>query len=660
MCGIAGIYDLSGHHRADFETLRGMCDQIRHRGPDGDGYFTAPNVRLGMRRLSIIDVEGSEQPLYNEDRTIAMVFNGEIYNYRELRAELVQQGHAFNTDGDGETLIHLYEQYGLDFFNKLRGMYAFALWDGPNARLLVAIDHIGMKPLYLAERDGRLLFSSEVKALFADPSMRREIDLDVLDTYLSFGYPLGDETLFAGVRRLRPGHALIAERGSTRLFQHWSFPKPSATHDTRPESEIIADARRLLAESVHLHLRADVPLGLFLSGGIDSAAILGLMAQEASGRIKTFTVGYQTATPDNELLHARRIAEHFNTDHHERVITAEDWWNTFEQYVYYHDEPNANPSAVSLMLLSELTAKEVKVVLTGLGGDELFGGYMHHRAIPWLMQTHARVGWLSPLGAPLGAVERYYPAFKRYRYVGALPTYLPRVRQALMSRDEGLRRMQSYDGMVLTDSLRRRLYGSRLKSAWKTAQHKETTYREILARSLRNDPYDTAQALVINTWLTGNALLSQDKTAMAWSLEARVPFFDPALLAFAANLPPSLRMRANKYVLREAMRPLLPEFALERPKQPFGTPILNWFGSELQSRIEAVLLDESATVRELFDRDALEKLLRAHFSGRESHVELIFRLLTLELWARRFRMTPTAQPAAPALWSPHQAMTTSS
>lgn len=655
MCGIAGILDLSGHHRADHETIRGMCDLISHRGPDGDGFFTAPNVRLGMRRLSIIDVDGSDQPLYNEDRSIAMVFNGEIYNYRELRAELVQQGHAFNTDGDGETLIHLYEQHGLDFFGKLRGMYAFALWDANASRLVLAVDHIGMKPLYLYERDGLLFFASETKALFADPSMRRDLNYDVLDTYLSFGYPLGDETLFAGVRRLPPGHALVAENGSTRLHQHWSFPAVK-DHDARPESDLIEDARRLLADSVHIHLRSDVPLGLFLSGGIDSASVLALMAREAGGRIKTFTVGYDTPTPDNELLHARRIAEHFNTDHHERVINADDWWQCFEQYVYYHDEPNANPSAVSLMLLSEMTAKEVRVVLTGLGGDELFGGYMHHRAIPWLLRARSHWGWLSPLSAPLGMVERYYPTFKRYRYVGALPTYLPRVRQALMPRDEGLRRMQSYDGMVLTDSLRRRLYGGNLKTAWRTAQHKERTYREILARSLRDDPYDTAQALVINTWLTGNALLSQDKTAMAWSLEARVPFFDPPLMDFAARLPPSLRMRANKYVLREAMRPYVPDFALERPKQPFGTPILNWFGADLQSRIEAVLLDEGATVRELFDRPALEALLQAHFSGRESHVELIFRLLTLELWARRFRMSavPHVEPAP--LWSPDRAI----
>jgi asparagine synthase (glutamine-hydrolysing) len=644
MCGICGVVDLSGRQRADVLLVRQMCDRIRHRGPDGDGYFAAPSVALGMRRLSIIDVDGSDQPLYNEDHTIALVFNGEIYNYRELRADLVRAGHRLRTDGDGETLIHLYEQHGLDLFKHLRGMYAFALWDANANRLVLAVDHIGMKPLYLLEQDGRLLFASEVKALFADEAAPRALNLDVLDTYLSFGYPLGEETLFAGIRRLPPGHALVAEGGATRLVRHWDFPKPSPLTETAAHDEdtLIEAARGRLSEAVHLHLRSDVPLGLFLSGGIDSAAVLALMAQEVSGSIKTFTVGYDADTPDNELLHARRIARHFETEHHERVIDAEDWWNGFNEYVYYHDEPNANPSAVSLLLLSELTGAQVKVVLTGLGGDELFGGYIHHRAIPQLIQRQRIVGTpymasaARGVAAALGRLEPYYPALKRYRYIGALPTYLPRLRQALLPREDGLLRMQSYDGMVFSDSLRARLYGADLLASWTRAHHKEQTYADILQRSWRDDPYNTAQALVINTWLTGNALLSQDKTAMAHSLEARVPFFDPALLRFAANVPPSIRMKSNKYVLRAALRPLLPAFALERPKQPFGTPILHWFGGALAGRIGEVLLDDGAFIRDLFQREALESLLRAHFDGRENQVEVIFRLLTLELWARRF------------------------
>ena len=306
MCGICGVIDLTKQDRADPALVKHMTALIRHRGPDGDGFYTAPHVALGMRRLSIIDVAGSDQPLYNEDHTIALLFNGEIYNYRELRDDLTARGHKLHTGGDGETIIHLYEEYGLDLFRYLRGMYGFALWDSNAQRLVLAVDHIGMKPLYLHERDGKLLFASEVKALFADPDTPREMNMPVLDTYLAFGYMVGPETLFEGVRRLPPGHALVAEQGATRLHPYWTFPdfvptpnspsqlRGAGTMGSGPggEDEIIAHARDLLTESVHLHLRSDVPLGLFLSGGIDSAAVLGLMAQEAEGRIKSFTIGY--------------------------------------------------------------------------------------------------------------------------------------------------------------------------------------------------------------------------------------------------------------------------------------------------------------------------------------------------------------------------------
>ena len=674
MCGICGIIDLTKHKRADPVLVQRMADAIRHRGPDGDGFYCAPNVALGMRRLSIIDVAGSDQPLYNEDHSIAMMFNGEIYNYRELRADLIQRGHALNTEGDGETVIHLYEEHGLDFCRYLRGMYGFALWDANIERLVLAVDHIGMKPLYLHERDGKLLFASEVKALFADDATPHVMTLDALDTYLGFGYMIGDETLFQGINRLPPGHALVAENGATRLHRYWEFPnfspspdspphcdciaslwdgeglgvgfsyrngrdKPRPYQDMRGEGELITHARDLLTEAVNIHLRSDVPLGLFLSGGIDSAAVLGLMAQQAGGRIKTYTIGYDMQTPDNELAAARRIATHFATDHHERVISADDWWEGLLRYVYAHDEPNANPSAVSLLLLSEETAKHVKVVLTGLGGDELFGGYPFHHMIPRLLrqqQTWGRV--FAPMQRILGAIEPYFPLMKRYRYIGALPTYLPRFRQALLPRDEALMRMQSFDGMVFSDHLRQRLYGPELYTTWQQGQHRQRAYSTILERSWRDDAYNTAQALVINTWLTGNALLSQDKTAMAHSLEARVPFFDPNLLDFAATVPPAVRMQRNKYVLREAVRPYLPDDALERPKQPFGTPIMHWFENELSGRIQGVLRDPGATSRSLFNATSYDRLLDAHFGGKARHTEVVFRLLLLELWQQQFKV----------------------
>lgn len=637
MCGICGMLDNRREGRADPALVRNMADRIRHRGPDGDGFYDAPDVSMGMRRLSIIDVQGSDQPLYNEDKTIALVFNGEIYNYRELRESLRRRGHVPRTDGDGETIIHLYEEYGLNLFAQLRGMYAFALWDANAGRLVVAVDHIGMKPLYLHERDGKLLFASEVKALLADPRVTSELNLDVLDTYLSFGYMIGEETLFRGVRRLIPGHAYVSEPGrDPYLHAFWQFPPPQPG-EQKSDSLVIQEARELMADSVRIHLRSDVPLGLFLSGGIDSAAVLALMAQEAGGRILTYTVGYDMKTPDNELLHARRVAEHFNTDHYERVITADDWWAGFQKYIYHHDEPCANPSAISLLLLAEDTARHVKVVLTGLGGDELFGGYPNHRAIPQMLQNRAAWGrWLTPFNGAFAALEGAYPTMKRYRVIGALPTYLPRLRHATLDRDEAILRMQSFDGMVFSDSLRGKLYGPELMQAWEANHHKEQVYRGIIERSWRDDPYNTAQALVINTWLTGNALLHTDKVTMASSLEARVPFFDPVLLKFAANVPPKLRMRSNKVVLREALRPYLPPFALERPKQPFSTPILQWFDHDLSPRIRETLFNPNSFIRDLFNRDALDTLLHDHFWGRTSQVEVVFRLLTLELWGQRF------------------------
>jgi asparagine synthase (glutamine-hydrolysing) len=400
---------------------------------------------------------------------------------------------------------------------------------------------------------------------------------------------------------------------------------------------VINEARELLAESVHIHLRSDVPLGLFLSGGIDSASVLGLMAREAGGRIKTYTVGYDIDTPYNELLYARRIAEHFHTDHHERVITAADWWRGLEKSIYHHDEPIANPSAIPLLLLAEETVQEVKVVLTGLGGDELFGGYYTHHTIPQMIQSGQSWGrLLTPFNKSLGALEKSYPRMKRYRGIGALPTYLPRIRQAAMPRDEAILRAQTFDGLAFTDSLREALYGDDLMAAWQKAQHKEHAHAAIIEKSWRGDPYDTAQALIINTWLAGNGCLHVDKVTMASSLEARVPFFDPVLFKFAANVPPVVRMRDNKYVLREAMRPYLPDFALERPKQHFNSPILGWFDGELSGNIREVLLDPNGFIHDVFKRAELEQLLKDHLWGKTSQEEIIFRLLTLELWGQAF------------------------
>jgi asparagine synthase (glutamine-hydrolysing) len=398
-----------------------------------------------------------------------------------------------------------------------------------------------------------------------------------------------------------------------------------------------------LRDSVRLHLRSDVPLGLFLSGGIDSATMLALMSQMEPGKITTFSVGYDVgrgvANPDDETLHARRIAEYFQTDHHERIITADDWWRFLLAYVYHHDEPNANPSIISLQALAEVTARHVKVVLNGTGGDELFCGYRSHRRYPWVCRAAARLDRVFPrrarnalIGQPLKRIEALYPVMRRYRVIGALPAYLPEYHALFLPTPHALRRLASFEGLVHSDALRKQLYSPALMVAWHTAQHKETAYRAIFSRAWTDDPGDLTQALTIHTWLPGNGLLAVDKVTMAHSLEARVPFFDPPLLDFAMRIPSAIRLQSNKFVLREAMRADLPDFARERPKQPFGTPILRWFDHDLSDRVQAVLLDERSLNRGLFDPRALRQLLTNHFSGRTERTEMVFRLLLLELW----------------------------
>ena len=644
MCGIAGMFDLRSQGRVSTELTHAMCNVMRHRGPDGDGFYSDEhhNISLGMRRLSIIDVEGSNQPLFNEDMTLVLVFNGEIYNYRELRSQLAQRNHKFLTSGDGETILHLYEDHGTELFRHLRGMYAFALWDTKKNCLLLAVDHIGMKPLYLCERDGLLYFASEVKALLCDKTLPQSLHLPLLDSYLTFGFPISDQTLFQGVRRLMPGCALLLGEQGSQLVRHWSYDDPSACYDLvselpQDEISIINNVECRLREAVTLHLRSNVPLGLFLSGGVDSATILALMSQVAGSRIQTYTVGFRASHPDHELEQARRIAAHFGAQHHELIIGPDEWWEGLKRYALVHDEPNANPSAVSMMLLSQMTSQHVKVVLTGLGGDELFGGYAHHNLVPYVLSRSRSWGQImQPLAPVLHQLERVYPALKRLRIVGALPTYLPRFYHATRPTAEALRRVMSFDGLAFSDALRTSLYGDALLESWHRGDT-DTAYASIIARSLRPDPRNTAQALVINTWLMGNALLSQDKVTMASSLEARIPFFDPVLLEMAARLPSDMRLRSNKYLLRRAMRPYLPTWALERPKHGFTTPIRSWFNSMLRSQIEEVLL-ESSLLRQVLRHDALEALVRSHFSTREQHDELLLRLLNLALWADAFQV----------------------
>ena len=647
MCGIAGEYDRTGAGIAGPHLVRRMCATLVHRGPDSEGYYTfpeaEPRVSLGVRRLSIIDLETGDQPLFNEDRSLTLVFNGEIYNHVELRAELEQRGHRFGSGNDGETIVHLYEERDLELFSSLRGMYAFALWDAPRDRLVLAVDHVGIKPLYVAENSGRLLFASEAKALLVDEALPRRVNLAAVDTYLTFGYMVGPDTLFEGIRRLPPGHALVAERGATRLVRHFTLQYPPSSERRTDPGHIVEETRRRFGEAVRLHLRSDAPLGLFLSGGIDSTAILGSMHAAIGGGIKTFTVGYLSsdghAPYADETVAARRVAMHFDTDHHELRLSAVDWWADLCEYVTANDEPIANPSMVALQALSRAAAAEVKVALNGTGGDELYAGYRAHRVHPRLLRAGAVLARCAPgvlrrraTGTLWQRVEAMFPALRRRRYVGALPPYLSELRTLLLPPVEAMRRLASFDGWTFSDTVRNELFTGDLLDACARTRHMENAFEEIFAANATADPADLVHALTIATWLPGNGLLALDKVTMAHGLEARVPFFDPPLLAHAAGIPPRIRTRGNKWVLREALRAELPAFAVAQAKRPFETPIRLWFDHELAGRIREVVLDPRSLGRGILRPAAVERLIARHFSGETDSTELVFRLLVLELW----------------------------
>jgi asparagine synthase (glutamine-hydrolysing) len=622
MTGIAGMIDLTWQNHADAGLVRYMVSALRHRGPDGEGFFDAPDIVFGAARLGIIDLQRGNQPLYNEDRTIALVFDGEIYNYRELREQLKRRNHILNSEGDGETIIHLYEEYGLTLFSHLRGMFAFALWDSKAQRLIVAVDHIGMKPLYFYERDNKLFFASEIKAFFALPDMPRRVNVDVLDTYLSFGYMLDEQILFEGIRRLPPGYAYVTEPNQLpTLKAFWELPKPNRDNHTQPEGILINEVRDLLADVIRIHLRSDAPLGILLDEGLESAALLAFAARELGAKKKTFTL---SCNPQSDDGHIQRLADHFHSDHHTQTITSADWWSALEQSIDASDEPVANAAAIPIYTLAETTASYVKTILSGWGAPAVFGGYPAHYAIPQLL-TQRRPSNLNyaPIQTILGTDETMQNH--------------ARVHANTLSLQGSSARLKPLVDAAFDDDLRTKLYNPDLLGRMKNTTQ---TFEALLARSWRDDPYDTAQALVMNTWLTGNAFLSLDRATMAALLEARLPFFDPVLLKFAANVPSSLRLRDHQYVLREAARPYLPEFALERPTQTSTTFTLSWLDDDLSGRIRELLLNPNAFITEFFNRAALETLLKDHFWGRTKRYEIIFRLLVLELWGQRFIKPP--------------------
>jgi asparagine synthase (glutamine-hydrolysing) len=627
MCGICGMFSYSSGTPVDVEVLDAMLHTIVHRGPDDSGTCIDRDLGLGSRRLSIIDLPGGRQPIANEDGTITVVFNGEIYNYRELAERLRRRGHRFATASDTETIVHLYEEYGDDLVRELRGMFSFALWDARHRRLLLARDRLGIKPLYYTERAGELVFGSEIKAILRHPAVTSALDLQALSDFVSLRYVPAPRTMFAGIKALPPGHLLTCDRGGTVLRPYWSL---SFEGDLvrRSEYEYVHRLSELLRESVRLHLVSDVPFGAFLSGGVDSSTIVALMTEILEQPVRTFSVGFEgRAAAYSELPYARLVAQQYETDHHEVMLTPEHFPELARKVIWHLDQPIGDEATIPNYVVSELASRHVKMVLTGEGGDELFAGYARHSG-ERLSQLFGSLP--SPLkGLLLGGVSRL-PRLRRPK----LALY------ALCQPDEATRFVSWF--ALFNDEMKAALLSRSF------AQAVEAPTAHVFARQLAEtdavDPLSRMLYVDTRLWLPDDLLARGDKTSMAASLEARVPFLDHELVEFAASLPPDLKLRrlARKYLLKKVSAPLLPPEILQRPKKGFPTPMSLWFRGELQDFVRDTLSPATIRRRGLFDSAYVERLLAEHTAGFADHGSQIWSLVCVELWHELFLDGATA------------------
>jgi asparagine synthase (glutamine-hydrolysing) len=636
MCGICGIHEREAGRPAVAGEAAAMLQAIVHRGPDDEGLHADGEIALGARRLSIIDLPGSHQPIMNEDGSVVVVFNGEIYNYRSLREGLRRRGHTLRTEGDTEVIVHLYEELGEDCVRELDGMFAFAVWDERRRRLLLARDRLGIKPLYYADHDGTLLFGSEIKAILRHPAAGAALDHDALAAFLLLKYAPAPRTFFAGISALPPGHLLVSDAGGVAVRRWWdvSFRRPSAPVT---EHDAADGLRARLEEAVRSQLVSDVPFGAFLSGGVDSSTVVALMSRELGSRVRTFAVGFAGAGEDmSELPYARLVAERYDTDHHEILLTGADLVEQAEKVVWHLDQPIADNACLANYIVAELASRHVKMVLTGEGGDELFAGYARY------------------------AGERLAPAFRR------LPAPLRSLGMALSNRGVGplrarialyalcqadeRRRFATWFELMTPEARDALAVGELLEAAGRATP--DALFAEPLDRT--DAPDRISRMLYVDTklWLPDDLLARGDKMSMAASLEARVPLLDHRLVEFAAALPPSLKVRglARKYLLKKVAADLLPAPILTRSKKGFPIPMGRWLRGEAREFCRDVLAPDVIRRRGLFSPAAVGRLLDEHEAGAE-HGAVLWALLSVELWHRAFVDQAAAYGAASPAYS---------
>lgn len=624
MCGIAGVLEYADAEAADEQVVHEMLTAILHRGPDELGVHHEPGVALGTRRLSIIDPPGSHQPIANEDGRIVVAFNGELYNYRELRRRLIASGHAFKSDGDTEVLVHLYEEVGDRCVDELRGMFAFAIWDASRRRVLLARDRLGIKPLYWFDDGERLLFGSEIKALLRHPSLDPSLDFDALSAFLLHRYVPAPSTMFSGVRALLPGHRLICDADGVRTERWWdlSFAKKVAADS---EVEATERLRALLDDAVRSHMVSDVPYGAFLSGGVDSSTIAAFMSRYLDRPISTFVAGYSGAGASmSELPYARLVADRYETDHHEVLIGADDFTRVAEKVVWHLDQPIADDACIPNYMVAEFAREHVKMVLTGEGGDELFGGYARYAAER-----------LAPLSTRLPGVVRGLIQTSSQRHPGLSRSQV--AMYALSEADESAR-MAMYTPLMHPEA-RAELTRGKLGCA-STRVGPGTLLEEDLRRTDAREPLDRMLYADTHHWLPDYLLARGDKTSMAASLEARVPLLDHRLVEYAASLPVNLKMHGvlgqRKYLLRQVARGLVPGPILARSKKGFPVPIGIWLRGGARDFCHDLLSPDVVERRGLFSSNAISQALDEHDSSVADHGSLLWALISVELWHRLY------------------------
>jgi asparagine synthase (glutamine-hydrolysing) len=622
MCGIAGIVSTEPGAKQDVQTVRSMCDAITHRGPDDEGFYVKDGAGLGMRRLSIIDITGGHQPIHNEEQNIWVVFNGEIYNFPELRHGLEARGHRFYTRSDTEVIVHLYEELGADCVRQLRGMFAIALWDERCKKLLLARDRLGKKPLHYALEKERLLFGSEIKSLLAAAPGLADVDNEALLSYFQFGYIPDPLTAFQKIRKLPPGHLLEFEAGKILLRSYWDLPT-YGTLDPDSEDECLYDLERRLEEAVRIRLVSDVPLGALLSGGVDSSTIVALMARVHSGPVKTFSIGFPNEG-FNETAHAREVAQRFGTDHHEFMVEA-DFTETLDRLTHMLEEPFGDSSILPTYHVSRLARQHVTVALSGDGGDELFAGYDRYQInlrrkvfekIPaWIGRAYRKhVYPYLPNGTPGRKFGYNVSLGTRDRYIDNL-SYLP------------------------ADFRERAIFSNDFLQVANRHPRPADLCRKYYDEASADDELSRMQYLDTKMYLPADVLTKVDRMSMAVSLEVRCPLLDHEFVEWSASLAPrwKLRMGQSKYALKKLAERLgVPSRTVHRPKQGFAMPLVHWFRKELKSGIGQILLEPGSIARGYFNPAGVRTLLDEHWRGRRDHSGSLWILLMFELWHRNF------------------------